>query len=195
MNVTYDNFIGIYENAYSQEYCASAIQYFEDMVDSGFVSNRQISENAKKIDKDDSALFCQESQIISAKGCSVLCNEFNGLFWAKYYKDYADNFSVLHSAGEHGSYHFKIQKTNIGGGYHTWHFESDNRGEAKRILAWMLYLNDVEEGGETEFLYLHKRIKPKAGTLLIWPASFTHTHRGNPPLSNTKYIITGWVEF
>jgi hypothetical protein len=58
----------------------------------------------------------------------------------------------------------------------------------------MLYLNDVEEGGETEFLYLKKRIKPQQNRLLIWPAGFTHTHRGNPPLSNNKYIITGWVE-
>jgi len=39
------------------------------------------------------------------------------------------------------------------------------------------------------------RVKPKQGTLLIWPAAFTHTHRGNPPLSNVKYITTGWIEF
>jgi hypothetical protein len=59
----------------------------------------------------------------------------------------------------------------------------------------MLYLNDVEDGGETEFLYQRMRVKPKQGTLLIWPAGFTHTHRGNPPLSNNKYVITGWSEF
>tara|TARA_R110000868_G_scaffold16539_1_gene73910 strand:+ start:347 stop:526 length:180 start_codon:yes stop_codon:yes gene_type:complete len=59
----------------------------------------------------------------------------------------------------------------------------------------MLYLNDVEEGGETELLYQSRRIKPQKGTLTMFPASFTHTHRGNPPLSNDKYIVTGWVEF
>ena len=59
----------------------------------------------------------------------------------------------------------------------------------------MLYLNDVKEGGETEFLYQHKRYQPKEGTLLIFPAGFTHTHRGNPPISNDKYIVTGWLEF
>ena len=41
----------------------------------------------------------------------------------------------------------------------------------------------------------HLRVKPKQGTLVIWPAAFTHTHRGNPPLSNDKYIVTGWTEF
>jgi len=66
---------------------------------------------------------------------------------------------------------------------------------SNRLLTRMVYLNDVEEGGETEFLYQSMRVKPKQGTLVIWPAAFTHTHRGNPPLSNSKYIVTGWTEF
>jgi len=71
----------------------------------------------------------------------------------------------------------------------------DNKTHDLGRWTWMVYLNDVEEGGETEFLYQHKRLKPEQGTLVIWPASFTHTHRGNPPLSNDKYIVTGWTEF
>ena len=59
----------------------------------------------------------------------------------------------------------------------------------------MAYLNNVEEGGETEFLYQSRRIKPKQGTIVICPASFTHTHRGNPPLKGDKYMINGWIEF
>jgi len=66
---------------------------------------------------------------------------------------------------------------------------------ASRLIAWSLYLNDIDLGGETEFLYLKRRINAKAGRLVIWPAGFTHTHRGNPPLSNDKYILTGWLEF
>ena len=61
-----------------------------------------------------------------------------------------------------------------------------------RSIAWMIYLNDVEEGGETEFLYQKKRYKPIANTALLWPGSLTHQHRGNPPLSGDKYILTGW---
>ena len=58
----------------------------------------------------------------------------------------------------------------------------------------MVYLNDVEEGGETEFLYQQLKIKPSKGRVVIWPGSFTHLHRGNPPMS-TKYIATGWFAF
>ena len=65
-----------------------------------------------------------------------------------------------------------------------------------RSLAWIIYLNDVPEGeGETEFLYQGLRVTPKQGTLVMWPAQFTHTHRGNPVYNCTKYIATGWIEY
>ena len=89
----------------------------------------------------------------------------------------------------------KMQKTPIGGGYHVWHWESSGRATSNRLLNYQIFLNDVEEGGETEFLYLHRREKAREGTLLIYPGNFTHTHRGNPPISNEKYIINGWIEF
>lgn len=87
----------------------------------------------------------------------------------------------------------KLQKTLPGGGYHAFHYERDNL-TYRRTLTTMLYLNDVEDGGETEFLYQHLRVKPEKGTLLIWPCEFTHMHRGNPPLSGEKYIATSWLE-
>jgi hypothetical protein len=113
-------------------------------------------------------------------------------------QEYAYDFSILvddSATDPLFNYACKCQKTNIGEGYHVWHHESGSRSTCGRALMYILYLNDVEEGGETEFLYYHKRIKPKAGTLIIAPAGFTHTHRGNPPLSNTKYILTGWLEY
>jgi hypothetical protein len=120
---------------------------------------------------------------------------FNELFWGKYYTIYEQEYSALKDSGRHTNYTFKVQKTKIGGGYHVWHYESGSREHSNRLLTWILYLNDVHEGGETEFLYQHMRVKPEQGTLVIWPAAFTHTHRGNPPLSNEKYIVTGWTEF
>ena len=85
------------------------------------------------------------------------------------------------------------------GGYPYWHSEVFPQGEHNeplhRVLLFMFYLNDVAEGGETEFYYQDVKIKPKAGTMVIAPAYFTHTHRGNVPKSNDKYILTSWVLF
>ena len=86
-----------------------------------------------------------------------------------------------------------LQKTVATQGYHMFHGENINWNLHTRTMAWMVYLNDVEEGGETEFLYQQLKIKPKKGTVVIWPGSYTHLHRGNPPMSD-KYIATGWYQ-
>ena len=165
------------------------------METAGFTLNRKQFDGVEKTVKNDDAFSPSWDTYINLSGTYKINHNFNTLFWEKYYKDYAENFDVLKTSGNHNSYTIKMQKTKIGGGYHIWHYESPSRHLSNRLLTWTLYLNDVEEGGETEFLYQHMRVKPKEGTLLIWPAAFTHTHRGNPPLSNEKYIITGWVEF
>ena len=64
-----------------------------------------------------------------------------------------------------------------------------------RVLFFILYLNTVERGGETEFFYQKKCVYPKAGSVVIAPGGFTHTHRGNMPLSHDKYILTSWILF
>ena len=76
-----------------------------------------------------------------------------------------------------------------------WHCEHGSITYGNRLLLAILYLNDVKEGGETEFLYQSLRVSPKQGTLLFCPSGFTHTHRGNPPLSGEKYIMNTWIEF
>ena len=85
-----------------------------------------------------------------------------------------------------------LQKTEPTEGYHDWHSESNNIACANRTLVWSVYFNDVAEGGETEFLYQKRKIKSKKGRVLIFPGSFTHLHRGNPPYE-AKYIATGWL--
>ncbi|WNG50280.1 2OG-Fe(II) oxygenase [Archangium minus] len=85
------------------------------------------------------------------------------------------------------------------GGYPHWHSEIYPKDASceplHRVLAFQFYLNDVSQGGETEFFYQEKKVQSKAGRMLIFPAGFTHTHRGNRPESNDKYIITSWVLF
>jgi len=195
MNIKHEQFIGIYENAFSEQFCKNSIKYFEDMRKVGFCHDRQSFEGAFKHKKDDSTVFPQHEAHVDLLPTIEILSEFTNVFWNKCYPDYSNKFSSLQEADKHSIFCCRVQKTEIGGGYHQWHFESSERATSQRVMAWMVYLNDVEEGGETEFLYQHMRVKPKAGTLLLWPAGYTHTHRGNPPLSNSKYIITGWVEY
>jgi carbamoyltransferase len=93
-----------------------------------------------------------------------------------------------------------LQKYQAGhGGYPRWHSETfplDGSCETlHRLLFFTFYLTDVSEGGETEFLFQRRKVTPVAGTLLIAPAGFTHTHRGNTPLDRDKYIATSWFLF
>ena len=107
-------------------------------------------------------------------------------------KDYLDKFPCLRYNTEWTSGITLLQKTSPMEGYHTWHCEDSAWKNNSRAIAWMIYLNTVEEGGETEFLYQQKKFKPTRNTALLWPGSWTHQHRGNPPLSGNKYILTGW---
>ncbi|MEL7798164.1 2OG-Fe(II) oxygenase [Idiomarina loihiensis] len=83
------------------------------------------------------------------------------------------------------------------GNYNYWHCEAfPQKGSTEplhRALLFMYYLNDVDEGGETDFYYQERSLKPKAGQMVIAPAYFTHTHRGRIPVSNDKYILTSWI--
>ena len=192
VDYTLDNFVGVFKNAFTKEFCEEIIRQHKIAVDSGHGQTRFASEGTHKNIKDDTQVFADEIDYVPLR---VVTKKFNELFWERYYEIYAQEYAVLKESARHTNYTFKIQKTKVGGGYHVWHYESGRKDTCHRLITWMLYLNDVHEGGETEFLYQHMRIKPEQGTLVIWPAAFTHTHRGNPPLSNEKYVVTGWAEF
>jgi len=92
-------------------------------------------------------------------------------------------------------YNMLVQRTiaDESEAYHKWHCENAGRKDADRAMVYTLYLNDDFEGGETEYLYQKYRCKPETGKLVIFPASYTHIHRGGLLMSGTKYIATGWT--
>lgn len=65
-------------------------------------------------------------------------------------------------------------------------------GTPTRQLATVLYLNDVEEGGETEFVEYGIKVKPKAGTMAIFPPFWFHPHIGHMPVSGDKFIVNNF---
>jgi Rps23 Pro-64 3,4-dihydroxylase Tpa1-like proline 4-hydroxylase len=72
-------------------------------------------------------------------------------------------------------------------------FHIDKKNNMYRQLTYVFYLNDVIEGGETEFFNGEISIKPQCGKLIIFPSSWTFPHCGKMPISSNKYIITGWM--
>ena len=87
---------------------------------------------------------------------------------------------------------YNVQRTKPGEGF-DWHndFYATTTQNELRVLTFIWYLNDVDEGGETEFVN-GVVITPRVGRLAVFPAEFTAAHRGVTPVSGTKWIATGW---
>ena len=112
---------------------------------------------------------------------------------------YTDKYMFLREINQTGGSRWRICPTyNIQKyegekeGYFTLHCEHA-AGYPFRMLAWMIFLNDAKSG--TEFPYQDKILKPRTGRLAIWPAAWTHPHRGVTPNQGLKYIATGWGYF
>lgn len=188
------DFIMVWDDILDPSNCQFVIDHFEYAKSMGLTYSRQEVEHIPTVAKKDETYFpmdenIEELQIANSKIFGNLRNTLR-LVVDKYIQEHS---GLTNSTFAFNT--FRLQKTAIGGGYHAWHHERGDNENIYRVLAVILYLNDVEEGGETEFFHQHKRVKPKAGRLVIWPAGFTHTHRGNPPISGEKYIITTWGVF
>ena len=90
---------------------------------------------------------------------------------------------------------FNVQKYSKSDHFSEVHTERSNPQHSERIFAWMTYLNDVDDGGKTNFTHYGIKIKPVIGKTLIWPAEWTHAHCGEILENGEKYIITGWMNF
>jgi len=182
------NFIEEYPNAFPEDYCQTVIKRFEDMAQ----YNCHINQNNIIKNQDDRIFFdwayhSQNHYSVDPDLCSYFYQTLH-----KCYEEYAKKYSILNICFQHTPKGMSVQRTGPHQGYHAWHCENADATTANRILAYTLYLNDVDSGGETEFLYQGIKVTPEAGKLLIWPAYFTHPHRGNPIYTGYKYIISGW---
>lgn len=193
----HNNFIGVYDNFFSEVSCDSLINFFEHSIQTNRVwgrNNQSLNLQVKDFSTLATPLEPIELTLTNFPMKGVI-EEFNKVFWDECYKIYCSEYEILNQYEKHTVRDYKLQKTKPSGGYHIWHSEGAGPLISKRFATYILYLNDVDAGGETEFLYQSIRLPPKKGRLCIFPASYTHTHRGNPPLSGDKYIMTGWIEF
>ena len=190
--VNIDNFIGVYDNYITKEDCEKAIKLYEQQNKFKNTVNRIGSEKTPILKKQDQQYFASHENI------DVWWENLKPMIFnlEMAFKHYDEN-TAASQAYSNFPFQFtnlKIQKTLPTEGYHVWHIEHGKGYENEaRAFVFSIYLNDVEEGGETEFLHFSRRVKPKQGRIVIWPAAFPYLHRGNPPLSGEKYIITSWI--
>jgi len=190
-HVEINNHIGIYDGYIPDIECDKAIKYFKKENDLNKTYDRLQSENIGLNYKNDKAITLNEDIDTWFEEFKPLLVNFDIAL-----RHYQDATGILSAYGiDQFKYtHLKIQKTLPTQGYHIWHVERvDYQNSLRRALVFTIYLNDVSEGGETEFLHQSIRVKPVKGRCVIWPASFPYVHRGNPPLQGEKYIMTSWM--
>ena len=190
VNIT--NFIGVYDNYIIKQECDKAIKLFEDQDKFNKTINRIGGENSSILQKQDQQYFANGDNInVWWESLKSMMVNFD-IAWNHYIKTIGADDAFGNTPFKFTT--LKIQKTLPTEGYHVWHVEHGKGFENEpRAFVFSIYLNDVEDGGETEFLHFSKRVKPKAGRIVIWPASFPYVHRGNPPLSGEKYLLTSWM--
>lgn len=185
-----EDFIGVYDDVFDQKQCDEIIDSIEHF------------DHRKLLFHNDESLHHMDHKTIN------LSMHYQFPAWSLFGElylptlkpvidNYLKRFSVLDSKN-FIFYDVKLKKIVPGAGFHNWHFENGGIMQAARLLVVQTYFNTIDEGGETEFLYLNKRIKAKRGRTIIFPTAYTHTHRGNSPIGegNIKYIGTtwGWIQ-
>ena len=180
-----DNFIRTYDKVLTKDIYDSLLAHTSGT--SAYEVDRSI--NRKKD-------FIDDTQILLEPIYPDIAHQITDLIMHRMVVPYFQDFPTAKVSGKWTSGSTLFQKTEPGGGYHVFHGESVGWYNTTRVLAWMIYLNDLpdeDDGGETEFLNQKVRFKPKKNMGMVWPGGITHLHRGNPPLKKTKMILTGWI--
>ena len=171
--------------------CDELIAYFESHIEE---QNVGVTGGGKDLDVKDRMDIAIAPNQLDLPGNEVFKLYINSLFTC--YKDYLVQWPFLAEIAQNlalGS--FNLGRYQRGQHFQKMHTERDNLDTLHRVLAWMTYLNDVDEGGETYFSHYGLNIKPRKGLTIIWPAEWTHAHKGNVLLGESKYMITGWLTF
>lgn len=191
------DFVFVKDNVFTKEYCAEVVQFFEDNPQLQHTGESGGGLNTEIKDTTDLNMFYRP-ELMERYGNFIL-SKFNEVVEEMLARlPYQNVFNAVGRVFNDDTEYTtcQIQKYNKGTGhYNAYHFETDSYGTTPRLFVFILYLNDVEEGGETELLYEQSFTKPKTGRVIVHPASFPFVHRGLTPISDDKYIITTWLAY
>ena len=194
MKEEYKDFVGIYDESVPVDLCDVFVKNYEEAK-----KNRTIIDLSKPNETE----YIQQKPSLAKKDETIFIHSVTSTIYPKppvhayfkflqeCFKCYVERYSIEFNGAMFNDV-FKIHKVRKSEGFHIWHYERMKPSQLDRILTYMTYLEVPKKGGETEFLHQSLRIEPIVGRTLIWPAGFTHMHRGNPPLDGEKMYITGW---
>ena len=194
----FKDFIAVFPQAFDKKLCDSIIEAHADLnrlqeTVPGRVSGRSGDPEILKAAKNST-----DVELGAYHNYRSLLNEVNVAMQACYDQYQNKYWQINEYLARHSTTAWQIQHYDHKdrGGYHYFHIENSSPSNMRRVMAYIVYLNDIKQGGETEFLNQAMRVQPEAGKVVIFPAYFTHVHRGNPVLSaQDKYILTGWFEY
>ena len=180
-----NDFIHIYENALESDICDFLVSLFD-----------QTSDKHERFENEGKPNFTQfnltENKEITSEVNQIHNHVIKNVF--TYRDKYYEFVDTRVFPKDHAFEQFRIKKYNPGGEdrFDT-HVDVLDYPSARRFLSFMWYLNDVETGGETVFKDL--TIQPKKGTLLIFPPLWLFPHKGNAPISESKYIMSTYLHY
>lgn len=188
------DFIEIFRGAMHPKDCQAIIDYTDSKE---LVEGKFLSRKGRLLDKKEKDCW-QVPNTFFNKG-SDETSRFISMMIVETLKACALNYRTIHSESANiipwlPSDGYNIQKYFPGQAYHGLHCENVGNAGNNRCLVWMIYLNTVTDGGGTYFSNYDKTLDAVQGDVVIWPAYWTHMHKGIPSPTETKYIATGWFE-
>jgi hypothetical protein len=200
MDLLFRDTIGVFPNAFSNQLCDKILSMYYESIEKNQVyegiSGAGVNHNIKN---------SKDWQLMSSGHPDefVVSQEIRQMFLEHVGVKYCGGFPHQDKIDHHYMFGaesffevYQVQRYLKGEGhYNAWHNESGSFRMSRRIFAFLVYLNDVKEGGETEFLYANLKVQPKKGTLLVHPAGFPYYHKGNVPISDDKHVLISWLSY
>ena len=190
-----DNYIRVYDDVIDEESCQKLIEKFEDSIKDF---------QTVHLDDGDNAISFKQITLIEHEDWKSVQQGMLELF-----QDYIMHYNIdckLMSKQWPATYGYEAIriKRYLANDYDRFdpHVDVLDYETARRFLAFFIYLNDVEEGGETEFVnidkpgtYIPYKIKPKRGRLLMFPPTWQYYHAGLKPVSGKKYLLQSYCHY
>lgn len=173
------DYVKVYQKMMPDELCNKLIEHYDKSED--------------KIERDDELMKFNELNLMDDVSLLEEFNQMAGLMESAYRKYIKDVFGLFPKRISYEAP--RVKRYEAGEGFFNWHTDVASAESGKRMLVMFWYLNDVEEGGATQFLINEKvmSVKPRKGSVVCFPPYFMYPHKGDIPISGPKYVVSSYI--